>query len=116
MKKVPIINNSNKPTFRRNLRRQQTPQEIMLWSKLRNGQTGHKWKRQVSIGQYIVDFYCGQKKIIVEIDGSQHMQNHQYDIDRDKYLESLGFTTLRFWNNEINTNIEGVLLVIEKHT
>ncbi len=100
--------------MRKKLRRNQTPQETILWSRLRNNQTGYKWRRQVSMGKYVADFYCSEKKIIVEIDGSQHMSAQEYDTERDLYLKSLGCTVLRFWNNEINTNIEGVLMMIMK--
>ncbi len=110
------INNSQGLYRRRSLRRNQTPQEVILWSKLRNRQTGFKWKRQVSVGKYIVDFYCDSQKLIVEIDGSQHLENKIYDIERDTYLSSLGYIILRFWNNDINTNIEGVMLEIEQAT
>ena len=95
--------------MRLELRKNQTPQEITLWAKLRNNQTGHKWKRQVSIGPYITDFYCWKKLLVVEIDGSQHLDNKEYDKEREKYFTELGIRTIRFWNNEINTNIDGVM-------
>ncbi len=113
MRKHQTINQIKKKDQRRNLRKTQTPQETILWSKLRNSQTGFKWKRQISIGKYIVDFYCSERRLIVEIDGSQHIENKAYDTERDQYLVSLGYAILRFWNNEINTNIEGVLLKIQ---
>jgi len=109
-----IINNRKRIDVRKQLRKNQTPQEAALWSKLRNNQTNYKWKRQVSIGPYIADFYCWKKLLVVEIDGSQHLENKDYDKDRDLYFSSLGIRTLRFWNNEINTNIVGVMLKIEK--
>ena len=104
-----IINNFQRKDIRKELRKNQTPQEIILWSKLRNNQTGNKWKRQVSIGPYIADFYCWKKLLVIEIDGSQHLDNKEYDKDREKYFINLGIKTLRFWNNEVNTNIEGVM-------
>ena len=109
-----IINNPKNLSIRRNLRRTQTPQEIILWSKLRSRGTGYKWKRQVSIGKYIIDFYCPEKRLAVEIDGIQHDDNKEYDVERTEYLKTQGITVLRFWNNEVNTNIEGVLLMIMK--
>ena len=109
-----IINNRKRIEVRKQLRKNQTQEETILWSKLRNNQTNHKWKRQVSIGPYIADFYCWKKLLVVEIDGSQHLENKEYDKERDLYFSNLGIRTLRFWNNEINTNINGVLLRIEK--
>ncbi|MBP6931751.1 MAG: endonuclease domain-containing protein [Candidatus Pacebacteria bacterium] len=108
-----IINNFKRKEIRKNLRRTQTPQEIILWARLRNNQTNFKWKRQVSIGSYIADFYCHKKLLVIEIDGSQHLENKEYDIERSKFFLDLGIRTIRFWNNEINTNIDGVILKIE---
>ncbi len=99
---------------RRELRNNTTPQERILWSYLKNKQLACKFQRQHSIGPYIVDFYCAQKRLVIEIDGSQHSQteNQQYDKLRADYLKSAGCEIIRFWNNEINTNIEGVLMKI----
>ncbi len=91
------------------LRKNQTPQEVLLWARLRRNQLGFKFKRQHSIGPYILDFYCPDKKIAVELDGSQHLDNKEYDQERDNYLLGLEIKTLRFWNNEVNANIDGVL-------
>ena len=108
-----VHNLTAKKQTRRKLRKLATPQEIILWSRLRNNQLGYKFRRQHSIGKYIIDFYCPKKRLIVEIDGSQHLETqHDYDIERDKYLESLGFEVLRFWDNDVNNNLEGVLLKI----
>jgi very-short-patch-repair endonuclease len=108
-----IINNRKRINIRKELRKKQTPQEMILWSKLRNNQTNHKWKRQVSIGPYIADFYCWKKLLVIEIDGSQHLENKDYDKERNNYFSNLEIRTLRFWNNEINTNITGVMNKIE---
>lgn len=94
------------------LRMNQTPQEIILWSKLRRGSLGLKFKRQYSVGPYIIDFYCPQKKLAIEVDGSQHIENIDYDNERTAYLNVLNIKVLRFWNNEINANIDGVMLKI----
>lgn len=107
-----IINNFKRKEIRKELRKNQTPQEIILWSKLRNNQTNQKWKRQVSIGPYIADFYCWKKLLVIEVDGSQHLDNKAYDIDREKYFHYVGIKTIRFWNNEVNNNIEGVMKII----
>ena len=76
-----------------------------------------KFKRQYPIGNYIVDFVCIEKKLIIEIDGGQHNEkdNIKYDNIRTQYLESAGYKVIRFWNNDVFENIEGVLSEIEKH-
>ena len=96
------------------LRIKQTPQEVLLWSRLRREKLGFKFRRQHSIGGYIVDFYCPEKKLVVEADGSQHFENEaeEYDRNRTRYFEGLGIKVLRFTNAEINTNMNGVLLEI----
>ena len=109
-----IINNFKRKEIRKELRKNQTSQEVILWAKLRNNQTKYKWKRQVSIGPYIADFYCWKKLLVVELDGAQHLDNKEYDKDREKYFLNLGIKTLKFWNNEVNANIEGVIEFIAK--
>lgn len=99
------------------LRKRQTPQEVILWSKIRAKRFhGFKFRRQYALGKYIVDFVCLEKKLIIELDGWQHKKENQerYDEERTKFLEKLGFRVIRFWNNEINSNIDGVMLEIEK--
>ncbi len=64
------------------------------------------------MGPYVLDFYCPQKKLAIEIDGSQHLENKEYDTERTEYLSILGIKVLRFWNNEINANIDGVVVKI----
>jgi very-short-patch-repair endonuclease len=101
-------------TLRRTLRKIQTPQEVILWSRLRNNQIGVKFRRQYPIGKYIVDFYCLEYKLVIEIDGSQHFEDNAltYDEERTKFLRIQGCAVLRFPNNEINANIDGVLMKI----
>lgn len=96
---------------RKNLRNNSTPQEIVLWSRLKSSQLGYKFRRQHSVGQYIVDFCCPERRLIIEIDGSQHGEEgaERYNQKRTNYLQSLGFRVLRFWNNEINVNLDSVL-------
>jgi very-short-patch-repair endonuclease len=94
------------------LRKQGTPAERILWQKLRNKQlTGVKFRRQQSLGTYIVDFVCFEKKLIIEIDGGQHNQDRIaiQDETRTTWLNSQGFQVIRFWNNEVIDNYEGVL-------
>ena len=86
------------------LRKNMTPQERKIWSFLRKRSINNlKFRRQYPIENYIVDFICHEKMLIIEIDGGQHNQekNKKYDINRTKFLESKGFKVIRFWNNEI---------------
>jgi len=73
---------------------------------------GHKFRRQEPIGKYIVDFVCHEKRIVVEVDGGQHSTDKTRDNERDKWFEEQGYKVLRFWNNEVLTNIDSVLEVI----
>ena len=95
----------------RNLRNNQTPQEQKIWSIIRNRQFyGYRFLRQYCIGSYIVDFICRSQKIIIEIDGGQHNnpKDIEYDKQRSNYLNSKGYRVLRFWNSDVDSNIEGV--------
>ena len=106
---------SNLPRLRdrrRILRKEATPQEVILWSRLKNEQLGYKFRRQHSFGSYISDFYCKEKSLIIEIDGSQHIDQEGYDAKRTRFLESLALRVVRFGNNEINTNMDGVMTMI----
>ena len=94
------------------LRKELTPAERKLWAALRNDQLGITFRRQHAIGVYIPDFVCVEKKLILELDGSQHLQQVQYDEERTKYLNSQGYKVIRFWNNEVMNNIAGVILAI----
>lgn len=99
---------------RQDLRKNDTPQEKILWNRLRRKNVTYKFKRQQSIGDFIADFYCSARKLVVEIDGSQHLDNVENDQERTNYLESLGIRVIRFWNNDINNNIDGVLMKIQE--
>ena len=101
----------------RELRKNQTSQEKKLWSMLRNHQFyGYEFRRQYPIGDYIVDFICREKKIIIELDGGQHNENKNIinDTKRTVFLNSLGYRVIRFWNNDIDNNIEGVFEVLKR--
>jgi very-short-patch-repair endonuclease len=94
------------------LRKDPTPAERKLWSKIRDDQLGVNFRRQHAVGNYIPDFVCIEKKLIIELDGSQHLEQEEYDEDRTKYLESLGYRVLRFWNSAVIKSIDGVILAI----
>jgi very-short-patch-repair endonuclease len=101
----------------RKLRKEPTPWENKLWYYLRAKRfKSFKFRRQFVIAGYIVDFCCHEKKLIIELDGGQHNEkyNRLNDAERTKILNSLDFRVLRFWNNEIDENIEGVLDTIYK--
>jgi len=92
------------------LRRNMTDAENRMWYYLRNRRLGeYKFVRELVIGHYIADFVCREKKLVIEIDGGQHMDAVEYDALRTKYLESLGYRVLRIWNNEVFKNIQGVM-------
>jgi very-short-patch-repair endonuclease len=93
----------------RALRRDPTEAEKKLWLHLRDIFPGKShFRRQATIGPYFADFACHQTKIVIEVDGGQHADS-QSDTRRTEYLESRGYRVLRFWNNDVLSNIEGVL-------
>jgi very-short-patch-repair endonuclease len=99
----------------RNLRNHGTDVERFVWRHLRNSQIeGVKFRRQQPIENYIVDFVSFSPKVVIELDGSQHAENRRYDEQRDACLRRNGFTVLRFRDNEVFENIEGVLEVIRQ--
>ena len=92
------------------LRRNSTDAEIYLWSYLRNRQLeGWKFRRQLPVGRFIVDFACAELRLVIEIDGGQHADQVPYELGRIRFLQSKGYQVIRFWNNEVLENIEGVL-------
>ena len=96
------------------LRREITPAESKLWSVLRgNKLKGVSFRRQHAIGKYIVDFVSIKKKLIIELDGSQHLEQSEYDEERTQYLESQGYRVVRFWNNDVMNDVNGVIRAIE---
>jgi very-short-patch-repair endonuclease len=102
----------SKSEFRRRLRSDSTDAEYLLWYELRNrALNGYKFVRQFSIGPYFVDFVCRRKKLVVELDGSQHNDN-AYDMRRDAWLNTQGYSVLRFWNAEVLKERKEVLATI----
>lgn len=96
---------------RRELRNSSTTEESILWECLRNRKIGFKFKRQHSIEYFIVDFYCPEKNLVIEIDGERHNfdKGENYDSLRDEILEEYGYKTLRVKNNEIRNSLKEVL-------
>ena len=100
----------------KNLCKDSTDAERLLWSHIRAHRlNGIKFKRQQPLGPYIVDFVCFESKLVVELDGGQHAEARTRDIVREDWIRSQGFHVLRFWNNEVLSNIEGVMQQITAH-
>jgi very-short-patch-repair endonuclease len=94
----------------KHLRRRGTEAEKLLWNHLRAKQLhGLRFRRQEPIGRYIVDFLCYEVRMVIEVDGGQHAGAKVRDNERDEWLTSQGFNVLRFWDNEVLMNVEGVL-------
>lgn len=97
----------------RKLRKEPTPAERKLWAYLRGNKLhGVNFRRQHAIGRYVPDFCSVREKLIIELDGSQHLEQEQYDDERTKYLESQGYRVIRFWNNQVMNDIEAVVRAI----
>ena len=95
------------------LHREMTPAETKLWAHLRAHRMGDvHFRNQHAIGNYIVDFCAPRKKLIIELDGSQHLEQEEYDHERTAFLESKGYQVLRFWNNSVLNETDLVLKVI----
>jgi very-short-patch-repair endonuclease len=101
----------------RRLRREETDAEKILWTCLRRKQLrSTKFRRQEPIGNYVVDFVSFEKKLIIELDGASHasVENKDNDVVRTMWLESEGFQIIRFWNSEVTSNIDSVMMKIKK--
>jgi very-short-patch-repair endonuclease len=97
----------------RKLRKEGTPAERKLWAYLRgNKLNGVYFRRQHAIGKYSADFCAIKAKLVIELDGSQHLEQDEYDEDRTKYLEEQGYKVIRFWNAQVMNDIEGVMCEI----
>ena len=97
----------------RAMRRDDTHAEARLWAVLRDRRLGGwRWKRQVPLKPYIVDFLCPEARLIVEADGGQHSEDLAYDARRTRHLVTLGYRVIRIWNSEILTNRDGVCITI----
>jgi ATP-dependent helicase HrpA/adenine-specific DNA-methyltransferase len=99
----------------RQLRGHATEAELQLWSAIRRRQLDDlRFRRQVPLGRFVVDFACYDVRLVVELDGGQHSDSQGDDAARTQWLEGRGFRVLRFWNNEIFENLDGVLEMIRK--
>lgn len=110
------LHNINELTERRRgLRKNQTECEKIIWKYLRDRKAGVKFRRQHSIGYYIADFFCYEKKLVIEIDGEIHNSNlnREYDKNRDLILKGLGYRVIRISNKEIETNLQKAILKIQ---
>jgi len=107
---------SNPKTMRQavKLRKELTPAEKKLWAYLRGDKlNGVNFRRQHAIGNFIPDFVSIKRRFIIELDGSQHLEQAEYDTERSKYFESLGYKVVRFWNNQVENDVNGVIRAIE---
>ena len=106
---------SERTTFARILRRQPTPAEKLLWDRLRGSRlNGAKFRRQVPFDRYVLDFHCHAAKLAVELDGKQHEWFSDYDAARTEVLERLGVRVVRFTNEEVRDDLDGVLARIRE--
>lgn len=94
----------------REMRHPQTPAEATLWQHLQNRNLEFKFRRQHPVERFIIDFYCAEVKLCIEIDGDSHLEQEQqeYDLSRTEFLESVGYSVIRFTNNDVRYNINAV--------
>lgn len=112
-----FINATDRKSLRRALRRSATVDECLLWNELKGSKLqGRKFRRQTSIGPFIVDFYCPSENLVVELDGASHDSDRAevHDVARASYLQSAGFQVLRLVSGDVRRNLEGVLTVIAR--
>ena len=98
-------------TLAQELRREPTDAQIRLWSRLRSNPMGVRFTREFQIGNYIADLVCRSAKLVIEVDGGQHADNAA-DLLRTREIEAHGYTVIRFWNNDVLSNTDGVLIRI----
>ena len=104
-------NDFTKPAAR-DLRKSLTDAERKLWQRLRGAQLGVKFRRQHPFENYVLDFICIERRLVIEVDGSQHAEEQEHDEKRSKRLHQAGFTVLRFWNNEVLIETDAVVQAI----
>ncbi|MEK7557214.1 MAG: endonuclease domain-containing protein [Patescibacteria group bacterium] len=107
-----VFNRFSERQKRQELREVMPKAEVVLWSQLQRRQfDGHKFRRQCSIGRYVVDFYCPRSRLVIELDGDSHFNDvaEKYDRVRNQYMESLGLRVVRFTNEDVRKNLSRVL-------
>jgi very-short-patch-repair endonuclease len=108
-----IYYNNKLKTLSRELRKNSTLSEVLLWNQLKSRKIkGYQFMRQKPISEYIVDFFCSKLKLVIEIDGESHVSKSEADLKRQRKLESLGLSFLRFYDSDVKNNMDGVLKVI----
>ena len=112
---MKVHNNTKLFDRRKELRRNSTPQEEALWNELRGNKLGFRFRRQHSVGGYILDFYCFSKRLIIEVDGDFHNLTKEYDAVRDKFFTDLDYKVLRFKNRDVETKLREVLSKIKQN-
>jgi very-short-patch-repair endonuclease len=118
MTRIKIHNRTELVSRRKHLRKKLTPAEATLWGLLKNKHLeGRKFRRQHSVGRYILDFYCSSEMLAIELDGEHHFshEGQEYDQKRTEYLTSLKIRVIRFENEQIFQSAEAVVLEIKKH-
>jgi very-short-patch-repair endonuclease len=115
MSHIRIYNKLNLKLKKQSLRNKATVAEKILWSRIRTNKLGVRFHRQFGVGPCILDFYCPSQKLAIELDGEQHKLSKEYDKFRTEYLSAFGIIVLRFWNDEVENNIEKVLQKIVNH-
>jgi very-short-patch-repair endonuclease len=100
-----------KTTFARRLRKSMTHAEVLLWSKLRRANLGHRFRKQHPIGPYIADFACIEARLVVEVDGATHATDDEvaYDRQRTRFIEAGGWRVVRVWNGDVTDNLAGAI-------
>jgi very-short-patch-repair endonuclease len=111
---MKIHYNQKLKSFARELRQKGVLSEVLLWNRLKGRKMrGYQFMRQKPIGEYIVDFYCSKLKLAIEIDGESHDGRFRYDMERRRFLESMGLTVLRFSDIDVKNDISNVMMAIE---
>jgi very-short-patch-repair endonuclease len=109
VKTMQLFNKKQFEDRRRDLRKQQTEAEKIFWNIIRGRKLNNlKFHRQFGIGSYIIDFYCPEIRLAIELDGGQHAENIEYDLVRTFFLNQMNIKVVRFWNNDITNNASGV--------
>ncbi|MFH1392493.1 MAG: DUF559 domain-containing protein [bacterium] len=109
-----IYNKVSQKLKRKILRNNATKAESILWVKLKNKQLNYKFRRQYSVGPYVLDFYCPKLKLAIEIDDSSHLERQEYDQERQEYIGILGIKFLRFTNKDVYDKLGEVVKIIKK--